>query len=106
MNGVSIIKTGEVGYAPLNAVALSEDEAQLLVAQIVKTLKAQIMAVPIWQQYEFSRRAQTILEKEQITTWEELAVALKGARTGAVNIRNVGPRVQQEWGDALAVHTS
>lgn len=102
MNGVSIVKTGEAGYTPLSTSDLSEEEAQLLVAQIVKTMKARMATTPIWQQYEFSRRAQNVLERERIVTWPELAIALTGSKSGAINIRGVGANVQCEWAAALA----
>ena len=54
----------------------SEEEAQALTLSLLAVLRRTVDAAPIWQQYEFSQRAENILKRNRIFTWPDLHRAI------------------------------
>jgi len=54
----------------------SENEAQDLVRSLMAVLRRTVEAAPIWQQHEFSQRAENILKRNRILTWPDLHRAI------------------------------
>ncbi len=102
MQPVTMTVSRESGYTPLDERTLSEEEAQEVVMDCLTTLKAVIARTPITKQYLFSDRAEKVLLREKVTTWDQLRMLTQGVKTGAVRLRHVGPRVVREWTEALA----
>lgn len=102
MHTVTMIVKGEAGYTPLDARDLSEEEAQEVVAGCVARLKRHLDSSPLVDQYLFSTRAEKVLRREQVTTWDQLRLLTQGVKMGEVQLRQVGPRVVREWTEALA----
>ncbi len=102
MQPATMIVKGEKGYTPLDERTLSEEEAQEVVVGCVARLKQHLDTTPIVDRYLFSTRAEKVLRREQVTTWDQLRLLTQGVKAGAVQLRQVGPRVVREWTEALA----
>ncbi len=102
MQPITMTMNRESGYTPLDERTLSEEEAQAVVRDCLTTLKAVIARTPITKQYLFSDRAEKVLLREQVTSWDQLRMLTQGIKKGAVRLRQVGPRVVEEWTEALA----
>lgn len=54
----------------------SEEEAQDLVRSLMVVLRRTVEAAPIWEQHEFSQRAENVLKRNKILTWDALLSAM------------------------------
>ncbi len=102
MQPITMTMNRESGYTPLDERTLSEEEAQAVVMACVARLKTHLDATPIVDRYLFSTRAEKVLRREQVTTWDQLRMLTQGVKKGSVQLRQVGPRVVREWTEALA----
>ena len=64
------MSVAEPGFIPW--IVESEEEAQALTLSLLAVLRRTVGAAPIWQQHEFSQRAENILKRNRIFTWPDL----------------------------------
>ncbi len=100
MERVAICQLNEPDFRQLDTTALSEPEATELSYAVLKTLKGMLARVPIWEQYEFSQRAENCLRRHGISSKERLQDVL---RKGPYALPGVGKMVVEEWTKALPV---
>lgn len=56
-----------------------DEEARYLAAQLHRVFVRELESRPIWDQYEFSKRAENVLRRNRITTWPQLVEAVDRA---------------------------
>ena len=79
--GVMLMARDEYNFVPY--AVESEEEAQDLVRSLVEVLRRTVDASPIWEQHEFSQRAENVLRRNQVSTWSDLLRAIdKGCLPG------------------------
>ena len=76
----------------------SEEEAQDLVRSLMVVLRRTVDAAPIWQQHEFSQRAENVLKRNRLFTWPDLHRAIDNRC-----VPGGGALVLKEFADAVFV---
>ena len=77
-------------------IAESEEEAQDLVRSLMVVLRRTVEAAPIWQQHEFSQRAENVLKRNRLFTWPDLHRAIDNRC-----VPGGGALVLKEFADAV-----
>jgi len=73
MNAI-LMSVAEPSFIPW--IEESEEEAQDLVRSLLAVLRRTVDAAPIWEQHEFSQRAENVLKRNRIVTWSDLMRAI------------------------------
>jgi len=74
----------------------SEEEAQDLVRSLMVVLRRTVDAAPIWEQHEFSQRAENVLKRNRLFTWPDLHRAIDNRC-----VPGGGALVLKEFADAV-----
>ena len=74
----------------------SEEEAQALTLSLLAVLRRTVEAAPIWQQHEFSQRAENVLKRNRLLTWPDLHRAIDNRC-----VPGGGALVLKEFADAV-----
>ena len=93
-SGITLMSTAEPDFTPCSID--TDEEARDIAAQLHRVLVREFQSRPIWEQYEFSKRAENVLRRNNILTWPHLVTAVdKNRMVGG------GERVMRECIDAL-----